>query len=89
MTEIRTVITPSTGKIEQVEFYTHDEFMDRKRAKLEELRAKAEEMGKVDVNGLTLFNLPKHMLECVSLYTEYKRVLASVGPMAVGKGTKP
>lgn len=70
MTEHRTVIDVSTGERKIEEYYTQEEFLQKKCERLIELSE--------------LMASESDPIIGIKIYAEYRRVLHSVGPMRVG-----
>ena len=85
MTELRTVTDLTTGITEDVEYYTHEEFMERKRSKLKELKERAEKLASVNVSGLSNIDQVKHIAAGLSLLAEWRLVRSATGNMVITK----
>lgn len=77
MTEFHETIDAVTGEVENREYYTHKEFMQKKRERLAELKQSIDEIASEKARPLML-------LEALMLMSEYAKVKACVGPMLKG-----
>lgn len=88
MTELITVTVAATGEKKVVEYYTHAEFIERKRNKLTELRMEAAQLRYANTKVMSPIEIVAHSCRLMSILAEWNQVRSAVGPMVVEIGVK-